>query len=253
MSSLCGTPASAIVSVSDSRIDSRRWRRLASTATTARSPRPDSTSASASSSWASPELAQPTSSQAAETGAGGAPDRCSSESRIDASSISSSSSSDGRRASSSRAASVASPIVSTEPAPGASGKRGTGPQDLGDHAERSLRADQQRRQVVTGVVLAQAGHAADHGAVGEHRLQTRDRAARSRSGPPAGRRRYRRRARRPSPISCGQIEPCLQAGSVRGLLQPGERDPSAAGQLHQRAVDVAERIEPPVDSTISGR
>ena len=115
----------------------------------------------------------------------------------------------------------------------------------GDHAERPLAPDEQRRQVVAGVVLQQPARAVDARAVGQHRLQ---------AGHPRAHRAVaqradaacvgRRQAADGGAVAGGEVDARVEPGGARVRLQRGERHPGAG-------VDLRVRARPPPPSAVS--
>ena len=115
----------------------------------------------------------------------------------------------------------------------------------GDDAERPLAADQERGQVIAGVVLQQAGHPVDHGAVGEHRLEADDAPAHRPVGERQGAAGVGGDRSADSRRGAGaEVERELEAGPPRGVLHPFQAHPGTGDDLAGGGVDLAERVEP---------
>ena len=124
-------------------------------------------------------------------------------------------------------------------------RRGTKRQRTrGDDAERALRADQQRGEVIAGVVLGQPGQTLDRVAVGEDHLQSGDPGAggavaqRPRTAGVAGH-DPADRAR----VASGEVQPGVLAGAARGGLKRGQRGARTRGHLADREVWVADGVQ----------
>ena len=114
------------------------------------------------------------------------------------------------------------------------------PADARDQPERPLGADEQRGQVVAGVVLEQPGGAVDHAAVGEHRLQPGDAGAHG----PVAQRAHPARVGGHQPaggraVAGAEVDGGIQARAARVRLQRGERDARPDVDLERAAVDLA--------------